>query len=62
MKRKLLILSLLVILAALTAAGTLAYYTDSAGGQGADGGLRHHLRKGEYRPARMGGRGAHQAL
>ena len=30
MKRKLLILSLLVILAALTAAGTLAYYTDSA--------------------------------
>ena len=30
MKRKLLILSMLVILAALTAAGTLAYYTDSA--------------------------------
>ena len=30
MKRKLLILSLLVILAALTAAETLAYYTDSA--------------------------------
>ena len=30
MKRKLLILSLLVILAALTAAGTLAYYTDIA--------------------------------
>ena len=30
MKRKLLILSLLAILAALTAAGTLAYYTDSA--------------------------------
>ena len=30
MKRKLMILSLLVILAALTAAGTLAYYTDSA--------------------------------
>lgn len=30
MKRKLLILSLLVIFAALTAAGTLAYYTDSA--------------------------------